>query len=194
MQHFNMPIVWTQVLNAVTMISPLIALILNSKKSQIHEKVVGKTLIVHIPISFAYHMSSALNAPSHTTKTLKIADLSLIHIYAVTVQDTFKKRRTRFNRIQSVANVMNKICVYRICRGYEDTLFRLSSLYVGSYSLFAACTRIKKTFLTVLGLSSSLLFYFDDHLMHMGHPTFHILLGFLHNDILELCYNSKLEC
>lgn len=188
MQHFNMPIVWTQVLNAITMISPLIALILNSKRRQIHKKTVGKILIVHIPISFAYHMSSALNTPIHTTNKLKIADLSLIHVYAITVQDTFKKgRTTRFNRIQSIANVMNKICIYRICRGYEDTLFRLSSLYVGSYSLFVACTRIKKTLLTLLGLSSSLLFYFDDHLMHMGHPTFHILLGFLHNDILELC-------
>lgn len=173
---------WSQLLNALTMISPLVALISGCKKKQIHRKTIGKTLIIHIPISFAYHLSCALNGPIDTINTFKTADLSLIHIYAITVHANMNEKSC--DSLQNVSKLMNAICVFRVCKGYEDTLFRLASLYVGSYNLVK---RTKKKH-TLIGLSvvSSLLFYFDDHVKSLGHPTFHVLLGFIHNHVFNV--------
>ena len=177
-----MPILWSQFLNAVTMVSPLIALISGCKRKHIHKNPVGKTLIIHIPISTAYHLSCALNGSINTINTFKTADLSLIHIYAITVHEHMHEHSSE--TLQNVSKIMNAICIFRVCKGYEDTLFRMASLYAGSYNLVK---RTQKKYLLIgLSLASSVLFYFDDHIRSLGHPTFHILLGFIHNHLFNV--------
>lgn len=180
-----MQVIWTQVLNAVTMLSPLVALIVNCKKKRIYKRTPGKTLIVHIPISIAYHLSSALNVPMPITNKFKKADLALIHIYTVTVHETWSDSMTRmcwgFGKLSCV---MNTMCVFRVVQGHSDTIFRLASLYASSFNLLNRIRR--KTTVVLLGIASSVLFYFDDQFLYLGHPAFHVLLGFIHNHVFQL--------
>lgn len=178
-----MQIVWTQILNAVTMVSPLIALVTNCKKKQIHKKTIGKTLIVHIPISIACHLTSGLNAPVPITKSFEKADLALIHIYAMVVRDTWSDKTSCLD-LGNFSYVMNTLCVIRVVKGHSDTLFRLLSLYASSHGLLEKIR--KKTSMVLLCVASSVLFYFDDKLRCLGHPTFHVLLGFIHNHVFQL--------
>lgn len=180
-----MPIVWTQLFNAVTMVSPLIALISHIKTNSIHKRIVGKTLIIHIPISFTYHLTAALNAPVEIVNKFKKADLALIHIYAITANHSCKRNSTKSEMLisRTLSSIMNTACTYRVCNGFDNILFRMSSLYVASYNILQKHER--KLQLIMLAITSSTCFYFDTYLLGFGHPTFHILLGILQHNILQ---------
>lgn len=185
-------IVWTQIANAFTMISPLVAWWHHRKKNrnkECHKLLrLRRTLIVHIPVSFMYHFISGLNVNGCVRALLKRCDLSLVHVYALQACKTIKSLQGNGSlRLAKLSFLLNSYCITRVCRGYEDTKLRMSSLYICTHDAIkhVKCTRTKWCMI-ILGISSSALFYFDEQLMRMGHSMFHILLGFLHNEILGL--------
>jgi hypothetical protein len=188
-------IVWTQIANAFTMISPLIAWWhhRNTKRQKECRELfrLRRTLILHIPISFLYHMVSGLNVRRCVRGLLKACDLSLVHVYALQACKTIKKIHgngsLHLSKLPRIPLLLNSYCITRVCRGYEDTKLRMSSLYICTQDAIqhVKCTRTKcRMFL--LGAWSSVLFYWDEQMMRMGHSMFHILLGFLHHEILGL--------
>jgi hypothetical protein len=187
-------IVWTQIANAFTMISPLIAWWHHRGTKRQNECRLRRTMIIHIPISFLYHMISGLNVRGCVRALLRTCDLSLVHVYALQACKTIKKvhnngslHLSKVSKVSKVPLLLNSYCITRVCRGYEDTKLRMSSLYLCTHDAIkhVKCSR-KKWRLVMLGVSSSALFYFDKQMMSMGHCMFHILLGFLHHEILGL--------
>lgn len=179
-------IVWTQIANAFTMISPLVAWWHHRKREKecCALKRLRRTMIVHIPISFLYHLISGLNIIGCKRGFFKVCDLVLVHVY--TLQACHMIKQTPVSTMH-LPLLLNTYCITRVCRGYEDTKLRMCSLYVCTHDALrkVKCMRSKRR-LVALGVSSSMLFYFDNKLMNIGHPLFHVLLGFLHHEILGL--------
>lgn len=184
-------VIWTQIANAVTMISPLISWLHHRRKPK-DKNVTGckrnitRLLLCHIPVSFCYHLLSAFTCPTSIRYIFKVADLSMIHYYALKVSTCFhiKNNRTE-QRLTTVSQCMNSVCIMRVCQGHEDTLMRIIGLYLCSYdALKDEHKAVPK--IALLGGVSSLLFYYDDKLFNLGHPMFHVMLGFLHHEILKL--------
>lgn len=76
MKILNMP----QFMNAITMIAPLCSFIRICKKSaRPLSKMLQHVMSVHLPISFSYHLLSALTH-SKLIPVLKYTDYALIHI------------------------------------------------------------------------------------------------------------------
>lgn len=184
-----MPIViWTQIANAFTMVSPFIAWWRHRKVAE--KQCLTRMLAVHIPISFLYHLVSGLNINGVIKGLLKRGDLALIHIYAMQACRAIKRSHSHFTTRMPMLFVMplNTYCIIRVCQGYEDTLLRMSSLYICTHDALRYVKALprSKTRLILFGTSASVLFYFDDQLKGMGHSLFHIILGPLHHEVLEL--------
>lgn len=183
-------IVWTQIANAVSMISPYITMLIHrkqsNKKNGSHKHKATRLLSIHIPISFCYHLISAFNKFLHLRRILKIADLSMIHYYALRVSHYFHQKRNMNMKthLSNVSLCLNSFCIIRVCQGHEDTLARMIGLYICSYNALKGEHGIHEIIL--IGSLSSGLFYFDDQLYHIGHSVFHVLLGLLHHKILSL--------
>lgn len=187
-------VIWTQIANAFSMISPFIAWWShrrNQDSKNKHLKRLRRTLIIHIPISFLYHFTSALGIQGLTRNILKSCDLSLVHLYALQARSAITDNVSRFSITSQekpkLSTLLNLYCVVRVCKGYEDTRLRMTSLYACGHDVVRHVGNHKHTKkMVVLGVSSSILFYFDESLKNMGHSMFHILLGFLHNEIFGL--------
>lgn len=182
-------IIWTQIANAISMISPLVSMIFHKKKNDnvsIHKDKATKLLSIHIPISFCYHLVSAFNSHFRVRQILKIADLSMIHYYALRICEYFHQKRNVYHktRLTKLSFCINSLCIIRVCQGHEDTFTRLMGLYICSYNALKDEQGLNE--IIIIGSVSSALFYFDDHLNNMGHSLFHILLGLLHHKILVL--------
>lgn len=182
-------IIWTQVANAFSMISPLLTLLFhknNNKNLSVHKNKATTLLSIHIPISFCYHLISAFNSYICVRSILKIADLSMIHYYALKVCEYFHHKRNIHykTRLNKLSLCINSLCIMRVCQGHEDTFVRIIGLYICSYNALKNEQGLNE--IIVIGSVSSTLFYFDDHLNHIGHSLFHILLGLLHHKILLL--------
>jgi FlaA1/EpsC-like NDP-sugar epimerase len=184
-------IIWTQIANAVSMISPLICMLFHRKsyktKNDInHKSKATRLLSIHIPISFCYHFISAFDRFFHLRNVLKIADLSMIHYYALRISQYFhQKRKVNIQTpLSKMSLCINSICIVRVCQGHEDTLTRIIGLYLCSYNALKDEENVSE--IITIGSISSALFYFDEHLNNIGHSLFHIMLGLLHHKILVL--------
>lgn len=184
-------IIWTQIANAVSMISPFISMLfhkkLNNDRTSIsHKHKATNLLSIHIPISFCYHLVSAFNRFLRIRRILKIADLSMIHFYALRISQLFHQKRKIIaqTHISNISLCLNSLCIIRVCQGHEDTFARIVGLYICSYNALRNEENLQEIIL--IGTVSSALFYFDDHLNNLGHSLFHILLGLLHHNILKL--------
>jgi hypothetical protein len=182
-------IIWAQIANAVSMISPLVSMLFHRKKNDnlsVHKNKATRLLSIHIPISFCYHLISALNSHFRIRSILKIADLSMIHYYALTVSELFHHKRNVYYKTQltKISQCVNSLCIIRVCQGHEDTFLRIIGLYICSYNALKDEQGLKE--IIIIGSVSSALFYFDDHFNNIGHSLFHILLGLLHHKILLL--------
>ena len=182
-------IIWTQIANAVSMISPFVSMLFHRKKNEnlsIHKSKATRLLSIHIPISFCYHLISAFNNHRRIRNILKIADLSLIHYYAIRVCEYFHHKRKAYYKtyLTKISLCLNSICIIRVCQGHEDTFTRIIGLYICSYNALKDEKGINE--IIIIGSVSSALFYFDEHLNNIGHSLFHILLGLLHHKILLL--------
>jgi hypothetical protein len=186
-------IIWTQIANAVSMISPLICMLFHRNKNKhIDKNAVSlkrkatRLLSIHIPISFCYHFISAFDRFFHLRNLLKIADLSLIHYYALRISHYFNQKRdvTVQTPLSKMSLCINSMCIVRVCQGHEDTLTRIIGLYLCSYNALKDQENLNEIIL--VGSISSVLFYYDEHLKNIGHSLFHIMLGLLHHKILVL--------
>ena len=175
-------VVWSQIANAITMVSPLITWWHHRHKQSTQCKNLRKTLIRHIPISFMYHLISGLGVNGLTRWVLKACDLCLVHFYALQVNNTLRQKQLPLTK---ASYVLNTYCILRVCQGHEDTRIRMTSLYICSYDAIRHIDRGKRHIL-ILGSLSSIFFYYDEYLRDMGHSVFHVLLGRLHHKVLML--------
>ncbi len=184
-----MKIVISQVLNALTMVSPLICWFKTRKKYK--TRFMHKLLIFHIPFSFFYHLACALPMHYNLVNILKKIDFTLIHLYAMTY--IFEKK---YNMSDSVGLLLNTYCIYGVMNCKEQELLRICSLimvahnFILRYKSVSNDTRKKHNTrnLYILGISCTMLYMNDNLLCYMGHPLFHILLGKLHIEIFKsLC-------
>lgn len=184
-------VVWTQLANAFSMISPFICWLCHRKKKNtqdvnIHKQKATRLLSLHIPISFIYHFLSAFNVPCFVRQLLKKADLSMIHLYALKLSEYIQQKRKYIvnDNVKKLSTGINSLCIMRIMQGHEDTLMRLTGLYICSYNTLKNEQNVHE--IIIVGSISSLLFYFDDYLSNIGHSFFHMLLGLLHHKLLVL--------
>ena len=181
-------IIWTQIANAVTMISPLICMLFHrhTNKNNTHKHKATRLLSIHIPISFCYHFISAFNRFLGLRHVLKIADLSMIHYYALKLSHYFHQKRNVCvqSNLSKLSFCINSVCIIRVCHGHEDTFTRIIGLYICSYNALKDEENLRE--IISIGSVSSVLFYYDEHLKNVGHSLFHVLLGILHHKILLL--------
>lgn len=175
-----------QLSNAFTMISPLITWLFHRKKSLGLKHKATRLLLIHIPISFLYHLVSAFNTPVMIVRIFKAADLSLIHIYTVKLCNFFvvKNNICKQSRLYKFSVFLNTVCIIRVCDGHEDTIMRMVGLYICSYN--ALKNEPNRNDIALTGFVASSFFYFDDYLLNMGHSLFHLTLGLLHHKVLCL--------
>jgi len=179
-----MVIVWTQIANAVSMLSPLMAW-WHHRKNKAGTCGLTRTMICHIPVSFMYHLVSGFGLRGLVRQVLKALDLSLIHIYAVQTSCALMQRMPKAP-LTNFPTMLNFYCVFRVCQGHEDTGVRMTSLYLCSHTAMRHLQWSKKKQVVLIGGLSSAFFYFDDRLGDWGHSIFHIMLGRLHHEILCL--------
>lgn len=185
-------VVWTQLLNAITMASPFYFWLKNRKKHR--QKLMHKFLLLHIPISFGFHVVCSFGIKGIMCNFLKLMDLSMIHIYSIvsareiklTNKPILQKKEKIF--LENLGILLNVCCVLEICKGYnhEHELFRIASIIVMGYSTLCYNQNLLK--ITKLGLLSSLCYLLDEHLYNLGHPLFHIMLGGLYNELFSALF------
>jgi hypothetical protein len=182
----------TEIYNVLSMISPLCFWWKHKNK---HNKTLIHTfLISHIPISIFYHFSLAFNfVNSNVRHVLKLCDCIMIHIY--TIICNYKIAKIQNIQISFASKIIR-------CFGYttnihsihrlfitptHDTLFSLYRLFaIGFLSnhtiITSQCNNFKKQ-MTLYGCLSSLFYVIDPFIANYGHSIFHLMLGFLHNEM-----------
>lgn len=190
---FNIP----QLLNALTMVSPLYVW-MRKRKSHVNN-LFHKCLIIHIPVSFLYHLFQGLCIQGRTTQTLKVVDCIFVHLYTIICNvgiTTYKKIKfTRFETYtRRVTHTLNMSCVLRMVKNpilLDDVLFsfeRILALGILSVSTLRHTEQCKNGCLN--GLSCASLFIGDRYLAGYGHCLFHVLLGCLHNTVYK-CFEVQ---
>ncbi len=189
-----MLIIWTEVLNSLTMFSPLLAWIKNMKK---HKKTfMHKLQIVHIPISITFHAFCAVSSNSPLKNIFRITDLTLIHVYGLVASRDIryaKKLKSKelqntlaCKTIQTVTLMLNTYCIVSIINNRHSDIVRILGLGMCGYDKLQD-PNIKS--LVPLGFVSCLLYLIDGKLHGLGHPTFHVLLGFLQHKLFMCLEN-----
>ncbi len=190
-----MHIVLPQLFNAITMISPLWVWF---RKRKSHNKFLfHKCLIVHIPISVAYHLSHCFSLNTMVVTTFKVIDCILVHSYTMLcnlgIATYTKLRVSRFeNLLRKGAYSLNVSCIIRMVRqpqNIDDIMFSLTrviALGVLSGSTFRHTNQHAQGL--ILGTISAMLYMADDILANYGHCLFHIALGGLHHTTY-LCFD-----
>jgi hypothetical protein len=199
-----MGIVWTEILNSVTMLSPFWALFRNIGR---HNKctLMHKLQIIHIPISVIFHAMCATSNKSPITNILRITDLTLIHVYGLVASRAIsnaKKQKEKENKNRShllikdhhhlnkpfyqMAILINTYCILSIVTNRQNDMVRIIGLALcGSDRLQDPSMKS----IIPLGFASCLLYLIDEKLNGLGHPIFHILLGFLQNHLF-MCLDN----
>lgn len=182
----------TEICNALTMISPLC--FWWKHKNKHYKTLIHTFLISHIPVSILYHFSLAFHfINSNVRNFLKLCDCIMIHTYAIICN----------YKIAKIQNVQISVASKMIrCFGYttnihsihrlfitqtHDTLFSLYRLVaIGLLSnhtiITSKCNNFKKQ-MTLYGSLSSLFYVIDPFIANYGHSIFHLILGFLHNEM-----------
>lgn len=148
-------------------------------------------MIFHIPISIAYHGLSGLHLLKSVIPVLRVLDLSLVHLHALTTAGTIWKKQCMQSKTIPLSRrlmfrsseVMHIWIVLRVWHGYANTLQRLTALCMS-----CVCTipyQKQSHVLATTGIVSSMLYIFDEQLLGLGHPTFHILLGYFHHLLIK---------
>jgi hypothetical protein len=194
-----MQIVWTQIFNAITMISPFISWFKhrhNLRNTRTHN-----LLLIHLPLSTLYHLISAFKDGCKIQKILLTLDIALIHAYSLSATNEISKclnityNKSELNILRT-SYCMNTFCIAHVSihKNNNDINFnltRITSLFLHSYVPLQKLNVINKLF--GLGSISVLLYMFDNKLYNYGHSIFHIILGLLHNRIFELfTHNSDI--
>lgn len=181
---------WYELANAVTMISPLICWLYHRRTAKRHHNVrqLHRFMIVHIPISVAYHGFSAIGVHHKTIGLLRIVDLALIQIHALLATSAlWSKQRQHYlgaicrprRMAFRLSQALNIQVASQLAFGTEHMVLRLGSLYLSAFCTVPFEPAYKP--LTVVGIVSSMLYITDTYFHGLGHPTFHILLGYFHH-------------
>lgn len=181
-----------QLLNAVTMVAPLLSLLRNCRKRGSKTPlalVLCKVMCVHIPISFAYHLTHALSRHSTCINILKSIDYFMVHITTLIPLLHPKVRQQR-----------KCICIL----GHALSFWFLKDMfsvypYVKFLAICSSTSHLVKehrdyAFLTMCyGSIGFLLYVLDGWCIPYGHAMFHITLYPLFNNYHALLNSMKGE-
>lgn len=182
--------------NALSMISPLICWF--KQRCRHSAKRMHKLMVLHIPVSFAYHMACALPFLKKRVllvRILKSCDLIFIHIFSL-----IAAREVRINPCYKntescnfiIPKILNSICMFRIAIGNEDTMLRIVSLYTCAIYAVKGYSPYKVSRLAVTGSVACALFLLDEHLCYLGHSSFHIVLGVFQCQVFDMIQPDNL--
>lgn len=188
---------WHQVLNAITMVSPLWVW-MHRRKTHSHVKF-HKFLKYHIPCSITYHLTQCFFTNSVLARFLKLCDCIMVHIHASLCNiDIITYNNIKISLPESVvrksAYSLNYLCIVRMIRQpriIDNVVFsveRIIAMGVLSCSTLTHTNQMRNG--AIIGASSAALYIADNALAQLGHPCFHILLGLLHQTSYN-CINVK---
>lgn len=191
---------WTEIANAITMLSPLICWWRHRHRSKHHHtevRALHRWMIIHIPVSFLYHSLGAFLDNLAIIYFLRKIDFTMIQVHAIVATGAVWRKQWRMRQRaqpQQVISVIRRVFFRAsLCQNVRvlvklwvhqtnNTFERLGSLY-----LICACTiPYEETCKQLVGVGtlSSMLYIMDDYMFGFGHPSFHIILGYLHHLIL----------
>jgi hypothetical protein len=191
-----------QILNALTMVSPLWVWF-NKRRSHKH-LAFHKLLILHIPVSFMYHLLQGIKGLipiSHRLIVIfKVADCAMIHGYTTLCNMGITTyHRMRFTRWESIArratHCMNISCIVNMVREpkvIDNAMFSiLRVVAIGTLSSSTLSHTDQRFAGTLYGTLCALLFMVDSKLADYGHCLFHLALGGLHHTIYKCVDDDK---
>lgn len=159
----------TQIINAVTMVSPLICLWRNRKKKSVFKKV----LCVHIPLSMCYHLSCAFPVSlKWAITTLKTLDYTFIHMLSLASRIDFKRyHNIHFSALGHTCLIMTSI------RKRDPALAKFGLMVFDHLHFRRIEPELAKRALKAGTITFT--FYFYDKHIPIGHGIFHITLYWL---------------
>jgi hypothetical protein len=170
-----------QVLNAVSLVSPLFFWLRHKKK--IGNTLVHRFVALHLPISFLYHFLKGVCWNGCITNIAKMLDYACIHSYAIICC-------SRRKRLRTTCIFGNVYCIHHsiFYNPYIDdprfTFARLSVLAMSAHQLASATSKQRTAFLQ--GTVCSCFFVMDECMYSYGHCLFHLVLGGLYDSIFHI--------
>jgi hypothetical protein len=191
-----------QILNALTMVSPLWVWF---NKRQTHKHLsFHKLLIFHIPISFIYHLLQGFKGCIPINQRMiivaKVADCAMIHGYTTLCNIGISTyQRMRFARWENItrggAHCINITCIVNMVRepkSIDDAMFSMLRVTsIGTLSFSTLSRTDQRLAGTLYGTLCTLLFMVDSKLANYGHCLFHLVLGGLHHTIYKCIDDDK---
>ena len=170
-----------QVLNAVSLFSPLLFWLRHKKK-------IGNTLIHrfvawHLPVSFCYHFLKGICWSGCITDIAKLLDYTCIHSYAIICCLRRKRRKTPCI-IGNVYCIHHSIFKNIHIDDPRFTLARMSILAMSAHQVASNTSKQKAAFLQ--GTVCSCLFVMDEYMYSYGHCLFHLVLGGLYDSVFHI--------
>lgn len=174
-----MPLVWKQLINALTMVCPMLCLIKRRTSSPgqgKHAKRLLRIMNIHIPVSMMYHLSMFFGRLPKGSAILQITDFFLIHVSSIVALP----RRHRPILVASHGVIWLDSCVRTHC-----PLPKMLAIIMSTKHLLDLdkCVAKKVSF---SGLLAYLLYAFDEAPIKYGHAMFHVTLYWVYNYYFDL--------
>lgn len=171
-----------QLLNAATMIFPLLAWIKHKKR--LKKSKVLSIMKFHIPVSILYHLSCAFNQQSILSNILYHIDVSFIHLTSFVCSLSVINNKL-FRNVTYVSSIFHLHAFLKNLRSdqskYRFFIFIMNALPLFNYN--------KKRFFKLL-INGAIIFPLFNNIFIYGHAYFHILLYNIYNDYFY-AFSSK---
>lgn len=170
-----------QVLNAISLLSPLIFWLRH--KNKVGNTLIHKFVAWHLPVSFSYHFLKGICFSGYITDIAKLLDYACIHSYAIICCLRRKRRKT-------LCIIGNIYCIHHCIFNnihIDDPQFsfaRMGVLAMSAHQVASNTSKRKVAFLQ--GTVCSCLFVMDEHMYCYGHSLFHLVLGGLYDSIFHI--------
>ena len=162
-----------ELLNAATMLAPLLAWFRHSKKKKNNR--LHKLLRVHVPCAMLYHLTNGFfHSTFWLTKCFRVLDVGCIHVSAIAAaKDLYGVFKTSFTRITlKWTYPLHAYSVARSLTQYDVPMLRFGLIVTNNIPIYHF-NKKKACKFVLLGLGCFLCFMVSDK-FRLGHGLFHI--------------------
>ena len=178
-----MRIHFPQLLNAVTMIFPVMAWLKHRRKMKKHA--LHKLMRLHLPVSMAYHTCCAFYAPMKLCNILLQTDILFIHLSSFLGSlGILRKLNNRRLFVMMTSTILPHCHAFFKNMTRDQSVYRFMLFVLNALPIYKhkkkECSK-----LCVHGFACFFLYYYDQKLV-IGHATFHMMLYSIYNNYFNM--------
>lgn len=166
-----------QIVNAITMVAPLISWLKNRKRQGGFKKLMQ----IHIPISMAYHMCASFpHFPIKVLNILRSMDYLCVHLSGVLAGKDIRQTPTSHSTV-----LINTFILYKCVKdGVDLPMVKCAAIVYENIDIFRI-NRKKASQAAVVGTCATFFYINDGHIPY-GHAIFHVSLYWLYECYFDL--------